>query len=47
MNANVAFLDGHVEAFKAKTKDDFNMGTHKDEGLDAAWKAGRLVLAAN
>jgi len=46
-SANVAFLDGHVEPFRAKTPDNFLMGTHKDEGLDAAWKAGRLVLAAN
>jgi prepilin-type processing-associated H-X9-DG protein/prepilin-type N-terminal cleavage/methylation domain-containing protein len=45
--ANVAFLDGHVEAIRAKTPDDWNVGTHKNEGVDAAWKTKQIIVDAN
>jgi prepilin-type processing-associated H-X9-DG protein/prepilin-type N-terminal cleavage/methylation domain-containing protein len=44
--ANVAFFDGHVEPFTSTQNDDLNVGTHKDQGIDAAWKAGRLFVVA-
>ena len=44
--ANVAFFDGHVEPFTSTQIDDHNVGTHKGQGIDAAWKAGRLFVVA-
>jgi len=45
-SANVAFADGHVESVPANTPDDFNLGTHKFEGINAAVTAGTMSYIA-
>jgi prepilin-type processing-associated H-X9-DG protein len=45
-SANVAFMDGHVSSFKSNSADDNQLNTHRDTGIHAEWKAGRLNVVA-
>ena len=44
--ANVAFLDGHVDTFAAKTPDNNLPTTHQNEGIHAEFLAGRITHIA-
>jgi prepilin-type processing-associated H-X9-DG protein/prepilin-type N-terminal cleavage/methylation domain-containing protein len=46
MRCNVAFLDGHVTSYQAKTPDNYSANTHKNEGLHAAFLANELTYVA-
>ena len=45
-NANVAFLDGHVSAYRSSMKDDLQPDTHKNTGIHAEILAGRITINA-
>jgi prepilin-type processing-associated H-X9-DG protein/prepilin-type N-terminal cleavage/methylation domain-containing protein len=44
--ANVAFADGHVESFAARTPDDRALYTHRNEGIHLAMTNGQLTYIA-